>query len=666
MKAAADKAIATIKALGSDEAITAFDISAVKYRYDNNLVSSDGALEIGMIDQALKNAVASQTAKGSDMSLMITNNSFEDGSAKGWTVQSANDTGVKSNADGTYTTSGVDGSYLFNTWSSAGDECGLLYQDVTGLRNGYYRLNVLVTAWKDRGVNIIANKQHKGVVINEGEGKFVDLALDFLVTDGTARIGVVGDYAGEFNYKKGAFFKADNFRLTYLGSTGEGRVALALEDATAKAENLHDGAKAQFKNAVAQYEGTIVNGNGITEENAIYKALNEAVVMQPRKETNMTWLITNPSFETADMTGWKTIFGWDTRVLHVTHQNGVNKTDEQYLLNTWNDDQNATNSGVNAPVYQELTGLPNGKYRLTVDVTSDGGNKVAAYATVGDNTEHSAVSPENNATFVSVSVEFDVTDNTATIGAIGLRNGVFNIEGGCWYKADNFRLTYLGHQLMVSEDEGVDANDWYTDVTITRAIKASENETYGNWNTFVLPYDKEIPTGWEVKELTSSTVNGETISMVFETAESIKAGVPYMVRVNSNVGKIIDENVEVTTKLTNVKTDHIEFVGVYERGFVPQGAFFISSNLFYRAASANKNKIKAFRAYLKPLDENSSAKTLNYSIDDDSDVTGIEEETTEATIVGVYTIDGKRIDDMQQGVNILKMSNGKTVKVIIK
>lgn len=665
VKAAADKAIVTIESLNSAEATAAFDISAVAYRYNNKLVSNDGSIEIAMIDKAVRTAVAAQTSEGSDMTLLITNNSFEDGTTKGWTVQNANDTGVKPNTDGTYTTAGVDGSYLFNTWSGAGDECGLLYQDVTGLCNGYYRLNALVTAWKDRGVNIIANKQHKGVVINEGEGKFVDLAIDFIVTDGTARIGVVGDYAGEFNYKKGTFFKADNFRLTYLGSTGEGRVALALEDATAKAENLHEGAKAQFKNAVAQYEGIDVNGNGMTEETAIYNALNEAIVMQPRKETNMTWLITNPSFETADLTGWHTVRGWDTNVLHVTHQNGVHKTDEQYLFNTWNDMAEVSNSGVNAPVCQELTGLPNGKYRLAVDVTSDGGNKVAAYATIDGKTVYTDVSPENNATFKTAIIEFDVTNNTAIIGAVGLRGGEFNIEGGCWYKADNFRLFYINHELRLSQETGTDVNDWYTDVIVSRTLSAGTNGAYGNWNTFVLPFDMEIPTGWQVKKLTGSTVNGDVISMMFEDAETIKAGVPYMVRVLSNVTDIVSENVDVTTKQANVKTGHVEFVGVYKSGYVPQGAFFISSNLFYRAAKANNNKIKAFRAYIAPLDAN-NAKTLNYSFDDEGETTDIDDFENDVTIEAIYTLDGKMIDDLQPGVNILKMSNGRMVKVIIK
>lgn len=292
---------------------------------------------------------------------------------------------------------------------------------------------------------------------------------------------------------------------------------------------------------------------------------------------------------------------------------------------------------------------------------------------VPDNPQAAAEAIDNRERYIPKN-GYNTVDITVTEKGdltIGARKDA--LEGGDWSFFGDFTLYYLGdgeNKLVLNEANSnlpvIDESVRYDQVTVTRTLNAGNNGTYGNWNTFVLPYDKEIPAGWEVKELTSSTVNGETISMVFETAESIKAGVPYMVRVNSTVKEFIDENVEVTTKLANVKTDHIEFVGVYESGYVPQGAFFISNNTFYRAAKANNNKIKGFRAYLVSLDANSSAKTLNYSFDDDADVDGIEELENETTVVAIYTLDGKRIDDMQQGVNILKMSNGKTLKVIIK
>ena len=124
-------------------------------------------------------------------------------------------------------------------------------------------------------------------------------------------------------------------------------------------------------------------------------------------------------------------------------------------------------------------------------------------------------------------------------------------------------------------------------------------------------------------------------------------------------------NVQVSTELTNPSTNDIEFVGVYEAGKIPAGAFFISNNVFYQAAD-DTNTIKAFRAYLMPKGQAAKARSLSYRFDDEEGTTAIEEATEEVTIVGIYTLSGMRIDDMQQGVNLLQMSDGSVVKVIIK
>lgn len=660
IKAAVEEANALV-ATQSAEVKAAYDIAPVVYRYNNNLISADGTWELALIDNAVMTAVKSQTAVGADMSLAIINNSFEKGSTTGWTIaQGGWQTDARTGNEGT------DGQYYFNTWSGDQYECGMIYQTITGLRNGYYRLNALVTSWNDRSVYLVGNKQHASVATTWGEGVFEDFALDFLVEDGTALIGVVGaGDGGNFYFKKGIFFKADNVRLTYKGSIGEGRVKFALADAKAKAAKLHEGAKAQFNNAVKQYENTTVTGDGKAEETAIYNALKAAIATQPRTETDMTWMIANPGFEAGDWTGWTRPEAWEAVVFHATHSNAPGNGEGQYIVNVWNNQPDIEGSGINKPTYQTLKGLPNGRYRLTADVASDGGNQVCAYATVGSETVNGVASPENNWTFVKASVEFEVTGNAdVTIGAVGLREGAFNAEGGCWYKCDNFRLTYLGHEGTLSESTGVTADDWYTSLGVNRKMTA------GRWNTFVVPFDMVKPVGWQVKTLTNSTVMGDAICLEFGDAETIEAGVPYMVRVESDVSSLPTlENVQVITKLENPSTSHVEFVGVYEAGNIPAGAFFISDNVFYRADD-NSNTIKAFRAYFQPVDKGANARALSYRFDGEEGTTAIDNSQltndNEVTVVGIYTLGGVRINDMQEGVNILQMSNGTTVKVVIK
>ena len=667
IKAAVEEAQALI-ATQSAEVQAAFDISAVVYRYNNNLISADGAWEYAAIDNAVRTPAKLQTAVGADMSLAIANPSFETGDLTGWTVlQTGWDTGANSGQDA----QGMVGEYLFNTWAGETYGCGVIYQDITGLRNGHYVLQAMVTSWAERKAYIVANNQHVGVATTVGEGVFVDLSLDFLVEDGIARIGAVGgNENGDFYYKQGIFYKADNFRLTYKGTVGEGRVKIALADAKAKADKLHEGAKSQFNTAVAKYENATVKGDGKAEEAAIYNALKAAIATQPRTETDMTWMITNPGFETGDWTGWTTVYGWDSRVAHATSDVAPNNGEGQYIMNTWNDFVDAKNSGINAPVRQTLSGLPNGRYRLTADVTSDNGNPVAVYATTNSETVNDTIQPTNNKTFKTKSIEFDVTDHTATIGAVGYKggvNGTFNLDGGCWYKCDNFRLTYLGHELSLDQgnENAVSINDWYTSVDVTRSITA------GKWSTFVGPFNMANPDGWEVKKLDSSGMTGDVISLTFVEADAIEAGVPYMVRKREgeSVSIVSTMNVQVDTKLTTPETNEVQFVGVYEKGTIPVGAFFISDNTFYQAADGT-NTIKAFRAYFQPVNNGAKARSLRYRMgdgeDEDDVTTAIDTLDEEVSVVGIYTTGGVRINDMQEGVNILQMSNGSTMKVIIK
>lgn len=392
---------------------------------------------------------------------------------------------------------------------------------------------------------------------------------------------------------------------------------------------------------------------------------------------NFSKLIVNNSFEKGDLTGWSTPDVWvaDKAVYSNSIENYKTQgVDGSYLFNTW---------WQGVPITQAITGLPNGVYRMSVLVAS--GDINGETGEINDGTVYLLANdkrlgvnpPSGGKTFGDFSIKFEVTDGTATIGVVGgadddtPENSVGSyVEGGhWWYKCDNFRLEYLGEDHLVLEDthkEAVALDHWYASLTLKRTIKPN------TWSTFVVPFD--IPAnmleGWEVKVLASSTYNAETghISLVFSDAEDgIKAGVPYMVRnttMDSNLDEISMTDVTINTEPKNTSTDYVEFVGTYTKMDIPEGAFFISSNQFWYAKDGS-NTTKAFRAYMKPTVAN--ARAMNYRMGgttaiDDAQLTN----DNEVTVVGIYTLGGVRISEMQEGVNILQMSDGSVVKVVIK
>ncbi|MBQ8805186.1 MAG: hypothetical protein IJZ68_01775 [Bacteroidaceae bacterium] len=175
-----------------------------------------------------------------DLTSYIVNNSFENGNLDGWTVGGySSDTGVKPNSNGTYTTSGVDGNYLYNTWWQGTP----LTQTVGNIPNGIYELKVLLASDQNAKLFLLANDEHSEVYTITTDNKtFHDVSYEFKVLNGQAKIGVVGgNDAGEYLVNGHWWYKADNFRLTYKGvdlSIIKEAYETALANATAARDNV--------------------------------------------------------------------------------------------------------------------------------------------------------------------------------------------------------------------------------------------------------------------------------------------------------------------------------------------------------------------------------------------------------------------------------------------
>lgn len=632
-----------------------YDISSVIYRYKENNIKSEADVEVlcKQVDAAYKRAlIASLNNEPSgDMTALIENPSFETGDMTGWVSDFAKgDVGVKANSNNTYTSQGCDGEHLFISYNGDNETTApYVYQTISGVKNGLYEVKALLTSFDGRSVFLIGNNSHKAIVA-ENKGKFTEATLQFLVEDGNITIGAVGGSGEKYDkymHTEGCFFKADNFRIKYICNVANGRIKLAAEDIKTKAANLTDNAGASVD--LSEYENGIeagsYTGDGKAEMKEMYALLNAAVKKQRTKNADMTFAIVNPNFEYGDMTGWTcATSGWETKV--ALQDNGTYTTlgaEGSHLFNTWDGD-NAVK-----PLTQNVTDIPNGKYMVSALVAMDEGNNIAL--TVNGQTATTAA--VGSRTMTLVSGEYNVTDHKAEI-SLGSDNGK-------WFKADDFHMTFIGNELTMNEtDNALTAQtDYYTSVTVNRTIKADKK-----WNTLVLPFNMEIPAGWEVKELTDDTevdANGN-IRLRFATANSIEAGKPYMIRVNEAVNKIEVENVDVDTKTPTQIGNGINFVGVYTAGNIPTGAFFISNNQFYHA-TGGQNIIKGMRAYLQ-LPEGSQAKAITYDI---SDVpTAIDNINTASVATAIYDIQGNRLNSMTKGVNIVKMANGMVKKVIVK
>lgn len=479
---------------------------------------------------------------------------------------------------------------------------------------------------------------------------------------------------------QGCAFKVDNFKLYRVSDVPNGRLFMELQ----KARNAQfaDGITAD----IAQYESMFQNRTvsndassdwGYNPAIRVMEILRNTAKQQRSAGADMTYAIYNQNFDYWMGHGWSAPGSTDTgeRNNHFAYTTSVTDAEGKGLYNTW---------WQGTPLTQTIAGIPNGRYKLEAMVASgDPGNPGTVYLTAQTTDslyKQGVIDFSCGKVFNNVSLEFDVTDGSVTIGAVGGEDpadanaiGSYTSTGHWWYKADNFRLTYLGKQITFTDtDETIQqVQDYYTQVTVNRTLKANNT-----WSSFVVPFDipADALAGWDVKELVGSELQneGKHLSLVFDDAmDGIKAGIPYMVRNTSmteNLTSIVVNNVNVDTKtLNNRVAGDVAFVGVYARQDVPYAAYFISGNKFYKSSNKNNpDHISGFRGYFQLLENERTAnvQTLGFRIVE-TDVEEIVFEN-EISVVEIYGIDGVRINDMKPGINILRMSDGTTKKVFVK
>lgn len=203
--------------------VAEWDMSEYQTLIDNRTLVGDGKTEAAEIYAKMRALVLSQTEPAADMTLAITNNSFEMGDMTGWSCSTGDDTGVKTQVS-PYITEGLDGTYIFNTYS--GGRALAVTQTLPALRAGKYELKALVCSDKGNKYFLAANDQTQAITISEDNNnvRFEEVTLRFKVAEDNTDV-VIGVYPavnGEFVPDGwGAWYKADNFRLSYVGTLEE-------------------------------------------------------------------------------------------------------------------------------------------------------------------------------------------------------------------------------------------------------------------------------------------------------------------------------------------------------------------------------------------------------------------------------------------------------------
>ncbi|WP_308228036.1 BspA family leucine-rich repeat surface protein [uncultured Prevotella sp.] len=208
-----------------------------------------------------------------------------------------------------------------------------------------------------------------------------------------------------------------------------------------------------------------------------------------------------------------------------------------------------------------------------------------------------------------------------------------------------------------------------TSASYARAMKSE-------WGTLCLPFTID-PTS------EANTCNFYTLqnigneSVVLELIENgtVEAGQPVVIRKKDNTQTdILINNVEkaqVVKEPKNTNTGN-RLMGTFTNMKLADDCYFIANNQFrlvsnYKPATSGV-KLAAFRAYIQPQKTNiKHAPSLNISVNDET--TGIETSNVLDLLndkeAEYYDVNGRRIQNLQKGINIVKKGN-KTMKIVCR
>ncbi|OQB29058.1 MAG: hypothetical protein BWY08_02179 [Bacteroidetes bacterium ADurb.Bin174] len=391
-----------------------------------------------------------------------------------------------------------------------------LYQDITMLPAGEYllRCQLAVPEGKLTTQRLFANKyvQYYGkesdyasnltaaeintfagyeVESESGGGQMIalkEMAVKFILLEGESlRIGIcTSNRAGDGTYRtdNSGFFKVDNFRLERIRELDDQAILSMLGELILEAQNLYDSTtggtaggqypqQARTTLQVSIQTAQTMHQNANATMTQLVKAredLKKAIIAYKKTMIKFSSFIVNASFEYKSegvlndgSTVYGTPYGWqDTENISGTSF-GINRdaTNMDGSNSCWY--RSAPSMPDHFELYQEITGLPSGKYTVRCKMSVPNGkittqrlfanNQVRYYgyttdygANIAEGEEYSFAGLETSSNHRLQEMEVNVVIQAGETLKLGVRTSNKKADGTAstgdegWFKVDDFRL----------------------------------------------------------------------------------------------------------------------------------------------------------------------------------------------------------------------------------
>ena len=237
--------------------------------------------------------------------------------------------------------------------------------------------------------------------------------------------------------------------------------------------------------------------------------------------------------------------------------------------------------------------------------------------------------------------------------------------------------TLTAESLALDDDKDFVAYEPFTATTASYNRTMKEGTT---WATLCLPFEVSL-AGKNFRAFKLLSADDATETVELEELKTIEAGTPVIIKMTNGATELkfteADKNIAKAIQTSKTADGNYQLQGLYTQKEFSKDAdnncYIVKGNKLMNPAKLLENKnvekvaSKPFRAYM--VDNSSSAaagaKMFSIGFDDDS-TTAIDSLNTIANDKAeYYDLQGKRLNEPQKGINIVKR-NGKTMKVIIK
>ena len=248
---------------------------------------------------------------------------------------------------------------------------------------------------------------------------------------------------------------------------------------------------------------------------------------------------------------------------------------------------------------------------------------------------------------------FGNTNNIKTVNFQSLPEGIWENLG------NKKKAVSLSDDSYISDQ----ARGTVNEISYTRQMS-------NNWGTLVLPYPLTL-TGEESYRLyTIDKIDGNEF-VLSRIEGTVAAGTPCVVKRNGSEAELTfgANKAALNMAIDGKPVGDMTFRGTYTTEEVNSG-YVISKNSFWNveelkgSTSVKGVKVNPFRTW---LDGTSAKAPARLSMRIDGSTTGIDAiDALNDAEAEYYDLSGKRLDEPQRGVNIVRMKSGKTKKIIIK